>query len=85
MFFPYSLRSSICWISPSGQRLSKGLLSYVSFLSSSGGIIGTWGDGEGHAICIAHIEGEVFIIEPQSDVVLKLVNGKYVGVYLGEY
>lgn len=68
-----------------GQSLKQYQDDYVSFLSSSGGIIATWGDGEGHAICIAHIEGEVFIIEPQSDVVLKLVNGKYVGVYIGEY
>ena len=68
-----------------GQSLKQYQDDYVSFLSSSGGIIGTWGDGEGHAVCIAYIEGETFIIEPQSDVILKLVNGNYVGAYLGDY
>ena len=68
-----------------GQSLKQYQDDYVFFLSTLGGILGTWGDGEGHAVCIAYIEGEAFTIEPQSDVVLKMVNGKYIGVYLGEY
>jgi len=57
---------------------------YVSYLASSG-IIGTWGEGEGHAVCVTYIGGQTIIIEPQSDVVFRLENNRFHGIYMGEY
>jgi hypothetical protein len=57
---------------------------YSSYLSASG-FIGTWGDGEGHAVCIAHIENQSIIIEPQTDVIFRYEDGIFLGVFIGEY
>jgi len=67
-----------------GKSLTNYQEDYVSYLSSSG-IVGTWGDGEGHAVCVAYIGSQTIVIEPQSDVIFSLENGRYQGIYMGEY
>lgn len=67
-----------------GKSLQNYQDDYVSYLSKSG-IIGTWGDGEGHAVCVAYITDQTVVIEPQSDVVFILENGRYRGIFMGEY
>lgn len=57
---------------------------YISFLSQKG-IISTWGEGEGHAICVAYIGDKKILIEPQTDVFFEVKNGRYIGLYMGEY
>jgi len=67
-----------------GKSLQNYKDDYVSYLALYN-IIGTWGDGEGHAVCVAYIRDQTIIIEPQSDVVFILENGRYRGTYMGEY
>lgn len=56
---------------------------YVSYLASFG-IIGVWGEGEGHAVCMAYLGDKIIIIEPQSDVILYKEDGRYYGISKGE-
>jgi len=56
---------------------------YVLYMESLG-YISWWGPGEGHAICVTFLEGRKIVIEPQTDVILEEVNGRYVGLYRGE-
>jgi len=67
-----------------GESLLNYQNDYVSYLSSLG-VMGTWGDGEGHAVCVVYIGEQMIIIEPQTDVVFRLENGRYHGIYMGEY
>jgi len=66
-----------------GDNLIQYQNDYVSYLSSYG-VIGTWGEGEGHAVCVSYINGDTIVIEPQTDTIFRYENNKYYGVYIGE-
>jgi len=67
-----------------GRELSTYQADYLSYERSLG-LIGYWGEGDGHAVCVAFIGGRKIVIEPQTDVVFEELNGRFVGLYRGEY
>ena len=45
---------------------------------------GSWGEGTGHAVCSFDIGEKKYVIEPQTDSIFEIVNGRFVGLYRGE-
>lgn len=67
-----------------GRELTTYQSDYVSYTRSLG-LISYWGEGDGHAVCLAYIGDRRIVIEPQTDVVFEKLNGRYIGLYSGEY